>query len=409
MRTYPIKDQEKIKNVRAVLAYLATQNAIEYEEGHTIHTEGVEFIITRCDLEKLKMLPRDILNKIDIQEQKEIVHTTPIRMSFNDKRYYRGVTHTPATINGNMLAIRLKETIEEDEGEEETKKQMFSILELLNSLNSETGSGLVEIQDGLKLLFGIEFELYFHSSNMEFPIDLRTPAMDTHLSSTQQTLRAIDSLMLLKFVDIEIKDLGNNRKACIIKQVNPEELLNQVKILKQFEVKGSQDTNFVNSVLAILKKSFPNNSVIQDLIPFDGKVLKSMTRPYLHIRTQHYHNPESENYTQASLILSQIKNALPKQFDVGARPAVTESQASLERPKYIRKQVQATPHEQLIIDPPLNPTFGEGKVFLSKLMEICTLLQLASLQIRRQPNAFFQPSIATTQVPSGEEDRLTFN
>lgn len=275
--------------------------AVKYEEGHNLENNAVEFIVTGCDVEQLEGFTPP--------NQEEMQNTIPvmtfIRMSVaGNREYVRGISFNSEKLDGENYLGSFKE------GELNTSTQeWFSVLELLDLLNSESELNLIQIQNDLKSLLGVKFEVYFHSSSEEFPIDLRTGSLDLNEAGAQQLLRAMDSLVLLGCLKTESKELEDGQKVCVIKQVNPQEL-------HKFSLKKEKNTNanseMLSNIIELLKQSFPNNQVIRDLVVFDGREGRSMSRPYLHIRTQVYHQEATSDYKSAMIILKKLQDKTSK-------------------------------------------------------------------------------------------------
>lgn len=179
-------------------------NAVKYEEGHNLENNAVEFIVTACDVEQLEgFIP---LNQEEMQNTIPVM--TFIRMSIAGNRgYVRGISFNSEKLDGENYLSSFKE------GELTTSTQeWFSVLELLDLLNSESELNLIQIQNDLKSLLGVKFEVYFHSSSEEFPIDLRTGSLDLKEAGAQQLLRSMDSLVLLDCLKKKTKNLRMARK-----------------------------------------------------------------------------------------------------------------------------------------------------------------------------------------------------
>ncbi|HHL3493713.1 TPA: hypothetical protein ACQ53F_002569 [Legionella pneumophila] len=386
LRIGPITSKTRIEEIRAILVTLSGANAVKYEEGHSLQDNGVEFIITACDVEKLEgFIP---LN------QEEMQNTTPsktfVRMSIAGNRgYVRGISFNSEKLDGENLLGSLKEhelTI--------PTQEWFSVLELLDLLNRESELNLIQIQNDLKSLLGVKFEIYFHSSSEEFPIDLRTGNLDPKETGVRQILRSLDSLVLLDCLKTETKELEDGQKVCIIKQVNPQEL-------HKFSLKKEKNTNanaeMLSNIIEFLKQSFPHNRVIQDFVVFDGRDGKSMSRPYLHIRTQNYHQEATSDYKSAMSILKKIEDKTSKKISFDLRNEMIESKVQT-RATYVRSIENFTTSSQFIIDVASDLTIQQ----LSELKNIC--VEIGQPGFKHHPHNFFKPQIEeqkiTEQSPS---------
>ncbi|HAT8858251.1 TPA: hypothetical protein JBE16_07255 [Legionella pneumophila subsp. pneumophila] len=380
LRIGPIKSKERIEELRSVLVMLSAANAVKYEEGHSLQGNGVEFIITACDVEKLESF--NPLNQKEMQNT--IPATTFIRMSIAGNRgYVRGISFNSAKLDVENYLGSFKEnelTI--------PTQQWFSILELLDLLNSGSELNLIQIQNDLKSLLGVKFEVYFHSSSEEFPIDLRTGNLDSKETGVQQIQRSLDSLVLLDCLKTETKELEDGQKVCIIKEVNPQEL-------HRFLLKKEKNTNanaeMLSNVIGLLKQSFPHNRVIQDLVVFDGREGKSMSRPYLHIRTQSYHQEASSDYKSTMSILKKIQDKTSKQISFDLRNVMVEMKDE-SRSIYISSIENTIRSSQFIIDVAVSLTTQQ----LFELQDICAEINQSRLKHHR--HNLFKPQIEEQKI-----------
>ncbi|HAT1882654.1 TPA: hypothetical protein ACJ6XF_000992 [Legionella pneumophila] len=372
LRIGPIKSKKRIEELRSVLVMLSAANAVKYEEGHSLQDNGVEFIITACDVEKLESF--NPLNQEEMQNT--IPATTFIRMSIAGNRgYVRGISFNSAKLDGENYLGSFKE----NELTTPTQ-QWFSVLELLDLLNSGSELNLIQIQNDLKSLLGVKFEVYFHSSSEEFPIDLRTGNLDSKETGVQQILRSLDSLVLLDCLKTETKELEDGQKVCIIKEVNPQEL-------HKFSLKKEKNTNanaeMLSNVIGLLKQSFPHNKVIQDLVIFDGREGKSMSRPYLHIRTQSYHQEATIDYKSTMSILKKIQDKTSKQISFDLRNEMVEMKDE-SRSIYISSIENTIRSSQFIIDVAVSLTTQH----LFELQDICAEINQPKLKHHHRHHLF---------------------
>ncbi|HAT7072719.1 TPA: hypothetical protein JAN90_08065 [Legionella pneumophila] len=388
LRIGPIKSKERIEELRSVLVMLSAANAVKYEEGHSLQGNGVEFIITACDVEKLESF--NPLNQKEMQNT--IPATTFIRMSIAGNRgYVRGISFNSAKLDVENYLGSSKEnelTI--------PTQQWFSILELLDLLNSGSELNLIQIQNDLKSLLGVKFEVYFHSSSEEFPIDLRTGNLDSKETGVQQIQRSLDSLVLLDCLKTETKELEDGQKVCIIKEVNPQEL-------HRFLLKKEKNTNanaeMLSNVIGLLKQSFPHNRVIQDLVVFDGREGKSMSRPYLHIRTQSYHQEATSDYKSTMSILKKIQDKTSKQISFDLRNEMVEMKDE-SRSIYISSIENTIRSSQFIIDVAVSLTTQQ----LFELQDICAEINQSRLKHHR--HNLFKPQIE--EQKTNEQNQFLF-
>lgn len=355
LRIGPIKAKERIDEIRAMLAALSGANTVKYEEGHNMQDNEVVFIITACDVEKLE----SFIPPNEEEKQKITPLTTFIRMSIVGNRgYVRGISFDSAKVDGAGLLDSLKE-----QELSAPTQEWFSVLELLDSLNRDSEINLIEIQKDLKSLLDLKFEVYFHSSSEQFPVDLRTGKLDPKDTDVQKIQRALDSLTLLNCVKVETKDLEDGQKVFIIKRVNPKEL-HDFSLKKKVNINSSEEV--LSNIIELLKQSFPHNKVIQDLVVFDGRDGRSMTRPYLHIRTQNYHQESTKDYKTAMTIFSNIQEKTSERIAFDQRSEMVGI-TNQTRPRYMRSIVNSSTTSQFIMDVPVDLTTKE----LSVLKNIC--------------------------------------
>ncbi|AAU28485.1 TPA: Dot/Icm T4SS effector MavG [Legionella pneumophila] len=381
LRIGPIKSKKRIEEIRAVLITLSGAKAVKYEEGHNLENNAVEFIVTGCDVEQLEGFTPP--------NQEEMQNTIPvmtfIRMSVaGNREYVRGISFNSEKLDGENYLGSFKE------GELNTSTQeWFSVLELLDLLNSESELNLIQIQNDLKSLLGVKFEVYFHSSSEEFPIDLRTGSLDLNEAGAQQLLRAMDSLVLLGCLKTESKELEDGQKVCVIKQVNPQEL-------HKFSLKKEKNTNanseMLSNIIELLKQSFPNNQVIRDLVVFDGREGRSMSRPYLHIRTQVYHQEATSDYKSAMIILKKLQDKTSKKISFDFRNEMVEMKDE-SRPVYMSSIENTIKSSQFIIDVAVGLTTQQ----LPELQDICAEINQSRLKHRHRHN-LFKPQIEEQKI-----------
>ncbi|AMP89008.1 hypothetical protein [Legionella pneumophila] len=381
LRIGPIKSKARIEEIRTMLVALSDANAVKYEEGHNLRNNGVEFIITACDVEKLeRYIP---LNQEEMQ--KIIPCTTFVRMSMTGSRgYVRGISFDSSKLDAENFISLFKEN------ELMTPTQeWFSVLELLDLLNRESELNLIQIQNDLKSLLGVKFEVYFHSSSEEFPIDLRTGNLDPKEAGVQQLLRSMDSLVLLDCLKAETKELEDGQKVCIVKQINPQEL-------HWFSLKKEKNTNanaeMLSNIIELLKQSFPHNRVIQDLVIFDGREGKSMSRPYLHIRTQSYHPEATSDYKSAMIILKKIQDKTSEKIRLDFRNEMVERKDQ-SRSIYMSSIENTIRSSQFIIDVAVNLTTQQ----LPELQNLCAEINQSRLKHHHRHN-LFKPQIEGQQI-----------
>ncbi|HAT2008832.1 TPA: hypothetical protein I8Z88_001031 [Legionella pneumophila] len=380
LRIGPIKSKKRTEEIRAVLIALSGANAVKYEEGHNLENNAVEFIVTACDVEQLEgFIP---LNQEEMQNTIPVM--TFIRMSIAGNRgYVRGISFNSEKLDGENYLGSFKE------GELTTSTQeWFSVLELLDLLNSESELNLIQIQNDLKSLLGVKFEVYFHSSSEEFPIDLRTGSLDLKETGAQQLLRSMDSLVLLDCLKTESKELEDGQKVCIIKQVNPQEL-------HRFSLKKGKNTNanaeMLSNIIELLKRSFPNNQVIQDLVVFDGRDGRSMSRPYFHIRTQNFHQEGTSDYKSAMSILKKLQDKTSKKIIFDFRNEMVEMKDE-SRPIYMSSIENTIKSSQFIIDVAVGLTTQQ----LPELQNICAEINQSRLKHHR--HNLFKPQIEEQKI-----------
>lgn len=376
LRIGPIKAKERIDEIRAMLAALSGANTVKYEEGHNMQDNEVVFIVTACDVEKLEsFIPQN-----EEENQKITPLTTFIRMSIAGNRgYVRGISFDSAKLDGAGLLDSLKER----ELSAPTQ-EWFSVLELLDSLNRDSEINLIEIQKDLKSLLDLKFDVYFHSSSEQFPVDLRTGKLNPNDTDVQKIQRALDSLTLLNCVKVETKEIEDGQKVFIIKQVNPKEL-HDFSLKKKVNRNSSEE--MLSNIIELLKQEFPNNKVIQDLVVFDGRDGRSMTRPYLHIRTQCYHQESTKDYKMAMTIFRNIYEKTSERIAFDQRNEMVGI-TNQTRPKYIRAIVNSSTATQFIMDVPVDLTTEE----LFVLKNICVeMSQSESKHFNR--HKLFKPQI----------------
>lgn len=338
LRIGPIQNTQKIEQLRSLMALLAEAKAIQYEEQHAFNDKSVSFIITACDTRLLENFtaPQGMLAVVQPSN-------TIIRISLAGDTYVQGIAENSSAVNSfDMMGLT--------PGIEEPKKEWFSIPELLGSLHQLAKPNIIDVQHQLRNLLNIKFEIYFHSSSAQFPIDLRTTSLSLASAETQALSRSLDSLTLLNCLKIECKETEGDEIIYIIKEVKPARL-------ERLSLKSEKEANeeMLLAIINHLKMRFPQNQVIQDLIIFDGEANRSVTRPYRHIRTLNLHSCDKEDYQEALAQFRKIKAKFQSLVTFDYRKSAADIRDE-DRSEYTNKMTSNSSHAQLIFD--ISPKFS---------------------------------------------------
>jgi hypothetical protein len=122
-----------------------------------------------------------------------------------------------------------------------------------------------------------------------------------------------------------------------------------------------------------------------------------MSRPYLHIRTQNYHQEATSDYKSSMSILKKIEDKTSKKISFDLRNEMIESKVQT-RATYVRSIENFTTSSQFIIDVASDLTIQQ----LSELKNIC--VEIGQPGFKHHPHNFFKPQIEeqkiTEQSPS---------
>lgn len=336
----PLETQgDQAKEVREFLANLQQSNIMKFEEQQDFDTHLSRFIITHVDEHILLNAASSSLKVLNPVFSTSLLYET-IRVGLHQIRVDY-VTVKSAGWSDNLIQnMTLLSPAECDANTPDSIKpeQLQSIAHLLTE-KTYLGHVINLVNECMGLQSVPGFQLYLQSSHSDYPIDLRVylPLDHPEVANIRAKLTGF-SLLGSKAIVFEEKMATSDVAIFIIKELRPLRLESYLKQLHR-QINTPEE---LNEIVQLLKRSFPENALIQHLALYTGT---SVTRPYPHIRCQHFY-PERDVH-QAVELLSAALGKSGDFWGIDKRPKTREE--SEERTGY--KMFKASPRElQLIID-----------------------------------------------------------
>lgn len=336
----PLETQgDQAKEVREFLVNLQQSNIMKFEEQQDFDTHLSHFIITHVDEHILLNAASSSLKVLNPAFSPSLLYET-LRVGLHQIRVGY-VTVKSAGWSDNLIQNMTLLSRAECDANTTVSIKPEELQSIAHLLTEKTYLGyvinLVNECMGLQSLPG--FQLYLQSSNSDYPIDLRVylPSDHPEVANIRAKLTGF-SLLGSKAIVFEEKLATNTDVAIfIIKELRPLRLESYLKQLHR----QINTPEALNEIVHLLKRSFPENALIQHLALYTGT---SVTCPYPHIRCQSFY-PEGDVY-QAVKLLSAALGKSGDLLEIDKRPKTREE--SEERTGY--KMFKASPRElQLII------------------------------------------------------------